>query len=94
MTAETAASKAPSGRAEWRAYWTLPLVAALGTTAPSLVGMSFGVFIEPLRAAFNWSIAEAASGMPLLNLALISGLLTVGVGLLVDRFGPRLFDSA
>jgi len=49
---------------------------------------SFGVFFKPLLAEFGWTRA-AVSGAFSLCLFLI-GLLSIGMGKLNDRFGPRL----
>ncbi|MFC1984597.1 MFS transporter [Chloroflexota bacterium] len=49
---------------------------------------SFGVFFKPMSAEFGWSRALTSGAVSLAML--LSGLLGVGMGKLVDRFGPRL----
>jgi MFS family permease len=72
---------------EWRAYWTLPLAAAVGFSTATLHVYSLGTFMRPLQAAFGWGRAEVSSGIFVAGLA--GALLHVLVGMLVDRVGPR-----
>ena len=53
---------------------------------------SFGVFFEPVLVEFGWTRAMTSGAF---SLALIvSGLLSMGVGRLNDRIGPRLILTA
>ena len=52
-----------------------------------VIGFSFGVFIEPIRAELGWSVAVITIGYSLR--AFESGLMAPFTGYLVDRFGPR-----
>lgn len=74
-------------RAEWRASWPLPFVAAFGGTVASIHIYSMGPFFEPLQAEFGWGRTEVSVAM---TVALgLGGLLNPGMGLALDRFGPR-----
>jgi MFS family permease len=79
--------QAKLARAEWRAYWPLPFVAALGGSATSLHIYSMGSFFQPLQDAFHWSRAEVSIGT---TVAIAMGaVLNPVIGTLIDRFGPR-----
>ena len=88
MTQEMGASTSTTGKAEWRAYWTLPLVAALGFASAGYQTYAIGPFINPLQAAFGWTRAEITSGITIANVS--AALLATFIGLLVDRVGPRI----
>jgi MFS family permease len=49
---------------------------------------SFGVFFSPVLEEFGWSRAATSGGFSLTWV--FTGLLSIGVGRLNDRFGPRL----
>jgi MFS family permease len=73
--------------AEWRQYWYLPLVAALGASSATLGIYGMGPFIKPLTEEFGWSRTEVMFGP---FIAAMSGIVAgVIIGILVDRFGPR-----
>jgi len=76
-----------SARQEWRHYGYLPLVAALGYSVMGLQTYAIGPFIAPLEAQFGWSRAEVMIGLTISNA--IGALLNMGVGVMVDRIGPR-----
>jgi MFS family permease len=76
-----------SAAAEWRAYWYLPLVAALGFSSAGYQTYAIGAFINPLQAAFGWTRAEITSGITIANVS--AALFATGIGLVVDRIGPR-----
>ncbi len=66
------------------------IVLAGGTTnflIGGVIGFSFGVFIEPIRAELGWTVAVITIGYSLR--AFESGLMAPFTGYLVDRFGPR-----
>lgn len=77
----------PNAREEWRRYGNLPLVAALGYSVMGLQTYAIGPFVAPLEAQFGWSRAEVMMGLTVSNA--IGALCNMGVGLLVDRLGPR-----
>ncbi len=73
--------------AEWRAWWYLPVVAAIGFTGPGMQTIAMGPFIHPLQEAFGWSRAQISLGLTVSTFT--SGLLVIPFGLLIDRWGPR-----
>ncbi len=81
MTAATKASE------EWRKYWTLPLVAALGYATAVLLSYGLGPFIVPIQEEFGWSRASISMGITFAGLS--AALTGIPVGMVVDRFGPR-----
>ncbi|MCB2077332.1 MAG: MFS transporter, partial [Novosphingobium sp.] len=72
---------------EWRQYWYLPLVAALGYSTAVLSSYGLGPFVEPLQREFGWSRASISFGLTIVGLS--GAALSIPIGLLVDRFGPR-----
>jgi MFS family permease len=79
--------KAELARTEWKAWWPLPFVAALGGSATSIHIYSMGSFFQPLQDAFHWTRAEVSIGT---TVAIATGaVLNPVVGTLIDRFGPR-----
>ena len=84
LAAETGSDGA---RAEWRAFWVVPLVAALGYSSSVIHIYSMGPFFEPLQQAFGWSRSQAAVGIAIASF--ISGIFCIPIGLLIDRIGPR-----
>jgi MFS family permease len=77
-----------SARAEWRRYGYLPFIAAAGYTTSPLHSYGIGSFIAPLQDEFGWSRAFIAMGLTIAGLT--GALLGVPMGMLVDRYGPRL----
>lgn len=81
-------STAPASAAsEWRSFWYLPVVAALGYATSVLHVNSIGLFIAPLQEEFGWSRAQASSGLTVA--ALLTAVFCIPGGILVDRIGPR-----
>lgn len=78
--------------AEWRGYWFLPLVAALGYATSVLHLYSIGPFIAPLQHEFGWSRAQVALGLTVASL--ISAMFCIPIGISVDRIGPRRIGLA
>lgn len=81
-------STSNSAAAEWRNFWTLPVAAALGYSIAVLHTYSLGAFIAPLQQEFGWSRAQISMGITIAGVG--SALFGVPVGLLIDRFGPRI----
>jgi MFS family permease len=73
--------------AEWRSFWFLPIAGALGYATSVLHVYSLGPFIEPLQQEFGWTRAQASAGLTIS--ALISAIVCIPIGMLVDRIGPR-----
>lgn len=80
------------GIAEWRAYWSLPIAAGLGYATASVSIYSLGPYIEPLSQSFGWSRTLVTSGLTLATV--IQAVLSIPVGMAVDRFGPRKLGLA
>lgn len=72
---------------EWRRYGGNLPPAVFGMTLVAVHAYALGVVIEPLEQEFGWSRAEISAG-PLVT-SLVTLLLAVFGGMLVDRFGPR-----
>jgi MFS family permease len=73
--------------AEWREYWYLPLVAALGASSATLGIYGMAPFIKPLTETFGWSRTDVMLGPFIASgTGIIAGVI---IGTLVDRFGPR-----
>lgn len=72
---------------EWRRFWYLPLVAALGYTSAGLQIYSIGPFVTPLQHDFGWTRAEIYSGLTIANGA--GAIFNLLIGWFVDRVGPR-----
>lgn len=82
----TAASKA-TAIAEWRENWTVVLAAFFGAALAAIYAYSIGVMIAPLEKEFGWSRAQISSGM--LVVSIFSVVLSLFMGMAIDRFGPR-----
>lgn len=76
-----------SAREEWQQYWILPFVAALGYSTAVLSSYGLGPFVEPIQREFGWSRASISFGLTIVGLS--GALLSIPLGFLVDRFGPR-----
>jgi nitrate/nitrite transporter NarK len=77
----------PSALAEWRSYWPLTLAAMFGYSTIGLQSYGLSPFVTHLEEAFGWTRAQVMTGLSLSNLAGV--FLNIGVGILVDRIGPR-----
>ena len=76
-----------TAREEWRAYWYLPMVAAVANIATVIHIYTLGPFMAPLEAEFGWSRAQISSAITVSNG--INAGLGVLVGFLIDKYGPR-----
>lgn len=76
-----------TGVQEWKSYWYLPLVAALGYATSTLYVYAMGPFFEPVQQAYGWSRAQVASGITIASL--LTAVFSIPLGMLVDRVGPR-----
>ena len=73
--------------AEWRGFWYLPVIAALGYATSVIHVYAIGPFIEPLQQAFGWSRAQISFGLTISSF--VSAVFCIPVGIAVDRIGPR-----
>ncbi len=73
---------------EWRRHWTLPIAAGLGYSTAVLYTYGMGPFFGPLEQEFGWSRVEASLGLFIAGS--VGALLSVPVGVLVDRIGSRI----
>ncbi len=83
----THSSTTPTLALEWRHFWYLPLLAALGYATSTLYVYSFGPFIAPIEAEFGWSRAQISLAVTITSG--FAGLTSIPVGILIDRIGPR-----
>ena len=60
------------------------IIQAVGWGVPS----TFGVFFKSLQDTFGWSRATIAGASSVSSL--VVGVFSIGVGILTDRFGPRI----
>ncbi|PEQ13915.1 MFS transporter [Novosphingobium sp. PC22D] len=72
---------------EWRRFWFLPLVGALGYSSAVLHTYGVGPFFEPLQREFGWSRAGISFGLTIAGL--VGALFAIPMGMVVDRLGPR-----
>lgn len=82
----------PSTLTEWRAHPMLPVAAALGYATSVIHIYGLGPYIEPVASSFGWSRTQVTVGLTIATL--IQALMSVPVGLAVDRFGPRVLGVA
>ena len=68
----------------WRVAWALAITQTVGF---GVLFYSFGVFIEPMEAELGWSRAQTSGAFSLA--LLLSGVIALPVGRLVDRHGAR-----
>ncbi len=68
----------------WRVAWTLAITQTVGY---GVLFYAFGVFIEPMEAELGWTRAQTSGAFSLA--LLLSGLVALPVGRLVDRRGAR-----
>lgn len=78
----------PGALAEWRRHFTLPVAAAFGYATSVIHIYGFSPFIVPVSSAFGWSRTQTTVGLTIATL--IQALMSVPVGLAVDRYGPRV----
>ncbi|MDG2004281.1 MAG: hypothetical protein P8J20_13205 [Novosphingobium sp.] len=78
---------APANAAqEWRQFWYLSLVAAVGYSTAVLHTYGVGPFIGPIQREFGWNRASISLGIMIAGLT--GACLSGPMGMLVDRFGP------
>ena len=72
---------------EWRFFWYLPFVGALGYATSTIYVYSLGPFIAPIQESFEWSRAQVSSGITIASF--LTALFSIPLGILVDKIGPR-----
>lgn len=72
---------------EWKAYWTLPVAAALGYATSVIHIYGLTPYVVPISEGFGWGRATVTFGLTIATL--IQALFGVPIGILVDRIGPR-----
>ncbi|WP_230291364.1 MFS transporter [Croceicoccus sp. Ery5] len=77
-----------TARAEWKAYWGVPLAGALGYATSVIHIYGLGVYIEPISESFGWSRATTTFGITIATL--IQAVFGIPIGIMVDRIGPRV----
>ncbi|MCX7285013.1 MAG: MFS transporter [Novosphingobium sp.] len=86
--ADAPATRATGGAlAEWRSHFMLPVAAALGYATSVIHIYGLGPYIQPMAETFGWSRTQVTSGVTIATL--VQALMSVPVGLAVDRYGPR-----
>lgn len=66
----------------------LPVAAALGYATSVIHIYGLGPYIQPVSESFGWSRTQVTAGLTIATL--VQALMSVPVGLAVDRFGPRV----
>jgi len=72
---------------EWRYFWYLPFIGALGYATSTIYVYSLGPFIAPIQESFEWSRAQVSSGITIASF--LTALFSIPLGILVDKIGPR-----
>jgi sugar phosphate permease len=68
--------------------WVVVVAGAIVMSAPSIALFTFGVFIKPLTMEFGWERGPLSLATSITFVA--AGLISVMVGKLCDRYGPRI----
>lgn len=79
---------ASTASGEWRRYGMVPIAAALGYAASVIHIYGLGPFIVPISQEFGWSRTEVTMGLTISTL--VQAVMSIPIGLMVDRVGPRL----
>jgi len=81
-------STSDSALKEWRSFGSLPVAAAIGYSTAVLHTYGIGAFVAPLQQEFSWSRAQISGGITIAGL--VGAVMSVPMGVLVDRLGPRI----
>lgn len=76
-----------SAAAEWRGHFMLPVAAALGYATSVIHIYGIGPYIQPMAESLGWSRTQVTFGVTIATL--VQALMSIPVGLAVDRYGPR-----
>lgn len=82
-------TKMAGGAAEWRRYFMVPIAGAVGYATSVIHIYGLGPYIPHVAETFGWSRAQVSVGLTIATL--IQALCSIPIGLLVDRYGPRVF---
>lgn len=74
--------------AEWRRYWPLPVAAGFGYATSVIHIYGLGPYIEPVQETFGWSRTQTTIGLTIATI--VNAAFGVPIGMLIDRFGPRI----
>jgi nitrate/nitrite transporter NarK len=85
-------TRAKTAAAEWKGFWYLPVVSGLGYSTAVLHTYGLGPFIEPIQQEFGWSRTRISAGLAIAGLT--GAALSVPMGMIVDRIGPRIVGLA
>jgi len=87
MNDQTIRTARAGALAEWRGHFMLPVAAACGYATSVIHIYGLGPYIQPVSETFGWSRTQVTAGVTLATL--VQALMSVPVGLAVDRYGPR-----
>ena len=76
-----------TGKAEWRAGWSLAVACLAGMIVTSVAVYIIGALTAPIEQEFGWSRAQITFGLTISTL--LGAVMSPFVGLLLDRWGPR-----
>lgn len=83
---------AQASSTEWRSHYTLPIAAMFGYSVSVIHIYGINPYIIPVTTEFGWSRAQFTGAFTFA--ILVQALLSVPVGILVDRFGSRRLGLA
>jgi MFS family permease len=72
---------------EFRSHWLLLVSAFLGSTLPSTLAFSTGVFTAAWQEKFGWQRGEIGAALGILHVAVI--IMSPLMGRMIDRYGVR-----
>ncbi|MFH1383049.1 MAG: MFS transporter [Chloroflexota bacterium] len=72
--------------------WVMVIISTVILAANAMVFYSFGVFLKPVTAEFNWD--RGALSLAFSINFLLAGFLAIFVGRWADKYGPRFFVTA
>ncbi len=72
--------------------WVIVLITTCVLATQGLIFYSFGIFLKPLTAEFNWERGALSAALSMNGV--VAGLLAIFIGRLSDKYGPRLLVTA
>ncbi len=72
--------------------WVMVLITTCVLATQGLIFYSFGIFLKPLTAEFNWERGALSAALSMNGV--VAGLLAIFIGRLSDKYGPRLLVTA